>query len=343
LQSTGKVVECRQSPGVALGPFCAHYIFILNIITMSLRTLAVSAALIVGLSLVPTFAFADTNCATNNNWQVWNHTDTTCTAGTVLVYVQVNNNNGATRTPADFTVSVAGVNVTPSSFPGSLSGTAVKVNGAYSVSVATQPGYTASYSSGCTGKVVNNESATCIVTESNATQYSNYPYTYYPNQYTAHPFTYSYVAPLTCAPSGQTVTLGQSITFTAQGGEFSQFNWKNSFQPNNVSYNIGRSYTLTLNSPGTQTITVMNGSQSATCSVAVVGYPVPGYVYPGQTPGTTVYPGGVTLTPTYIPRLPNTGFGPIDSAALAFALAFLFAAGIATYPYARKAFATILR
>ena len=318
----------------------------------SLRTIAIALAIVAGL--VPAFAFAQysQNCTTS--WQNWGSTN--CTPGNLLVYVQVNNNNGATRAPSDFAVTVTAPSVSPSSFPGSLQGTSVLVGGNYSVNVLQQQGYTASYSTGCAGTLSNNpgnSSAECIVTESNISGYNNYPYSYYPNQYYSNNYPYStgYVAPLTCNPSGQTVTIGQNVTFTAQGGEFSQFNWSNSNQPNNTRYNIGRTYTTALLSPGTQSITVTNGAQSAICTVTVVGYPIAGYNYnnyPTNYPGSTIAPIGsvypaVTVTPSYIPRLPNTGFAPIDAASLAMALAFIFAATLAAYPYARKAFAITLR
>lgn len=314
----------------------------------NLRSLAIALAIVAGL--VPAFAFAQqyTNCSTQ--WQNWGSTN--CTPGNLLVYVQVNNNNGANRAPADFTVSVSAPTVSPSSFPGSLQGTSVLVGGNYSVTVLQQQNYTASYSSGCSGYLSQNSSATCIVTESNISGYNNYPYTYYPNQYypSIYPYNTGYSVPLTCAPSGQTVTIGQNITFTAAGGDYSQYNWYTSAQPNNVSYNVGRTYTTTLLSPGNQNITVTNGQQTAVCSVTVVGYPVSGYVY-NNTPGTSYIPPvsvngtypSVTVTPSYIPSLPNTGFEPIDTSTLAMVLALLFAAALAAYPYVRQAFATILR
>ena len=323
----------------------------------SLRSLAIALAIVAGL--VPALAFAQQytqNCATS--WQNWGTNN--CTVGNLLVYVQVNNSNtGYNRAPSDFTVTVNAPSASPSTFPGSLQGTPVLVGGNYTVTVLQQQGYTASYSTGCTGNLSQNSSATCIVTESNVSGYNNYPYSYYPNQYypSYYPYNNGYFAPLTCSPSGQTVTVGQNVTFTATGGQFSQYNWSNSAQPNQTSYNIGTSYTTTLLSPGTQTITVYNGSQTATCTVTVVGYPIAGYtgyynnnIYPGNiypgatvTPVSTLYPTNVTVTPTYIPSLPNTGFAPIDGSTLAIALALLFAAALAAYPYVRQAFATVLR
>lgn len=322
----------------------------------SIRSLAIALTIVAGL--VPAFALAQYTQSCGTMWQNWGSTN--CTPGNLLVYVQVNNNTG-NRVPSDFTVTVSAPTVSPSTFPGSLQGTSVLVGGSYSVNVLQQAGYTASYSTGCTGYLSQNSSATCIVTESNITGYNNYPYTYYPNQYypTYYPYNIGYSVPLVCSPSGQTVTIGQNVTFTAQGGDYSQYNWYSSAQPRDISYNVGRTYTTQLFSPGTQNITVTNGQQTAVCTVTVVGYPVPGYVYPPiiNNPVTTVpvnpvystgytgytgYP-GVTVTPVYTPRLPNTGFEPIDSASLAIAIALLFAVSFAAYPYVRQAFATTLR
>ena len=139
----------------------------------SFRTLTIAFAIVLGL--VPAFAFAQynsQNCTTM--WQNWGSNN--CTPGNLLVYVQVNNNNGATRVPSDFAVTVNAPSVSPSSFPGSLSGTSVLVGGNYTVNVLQQQGYSASYSAGCTGNLTQNQSATCIVTESNIYGYSNYPY-----------------------------------------------------------------------------------------------------------------------------------------------------------------------
>jgi prealbumin domain-containing protein len=68
------------------------------------------------------------------------------------VITQVDNTNGGTNKPSDFTISVSGNTPKPSSFPGSSSGTSVKLlAGKYSVSGSSIPGYTTTYSSGCSG------------------------------------------------------------------------------------------------------------------------------------------------------------------------------------------------
>lgn len=331
---------------------------------MTLRKIVVVlASLAFAVTLVPVLAFAQSfnyqnNCGTGaNNWFPYynNSTNTNCTQGNLLVYVQVSSNLGYANSvsPSSFTVTVSGVNPAPSSFSGSLSGTEVLVGGSYSVQADQLAGYTPSYSAGCNGTLSNNASGECIITESNTDQYTTYPNTYYPNQYypSYYPGYNYYSAPLTCSPSGETVTIGQNVTFTAAGGDVSQFNWSDSQVPNSTSYNIGRTYSATFLSPGTAIVTVMNDQQSATCTVNVVGYPITGYNPGGPinlvTPSNTFYPTAtaypVTVTPTYIPALPNTGFAPLDPSELAIVLAFLIAAALVAYPYVRQAFAIVLR
>src|SRR6185312_16744596 len=148
---------------------------------MSIRTILSSiAGFILLASFVPALASAQTvNCQNNNWWNFgMNNAPATCTAGNLSVYVQVTNGsfNNVARAPGDFAVTVTGANANPSSFPGSLSGTTVTVNGAYTVQALQLQGYQASYSQGCSGNVVNGESASCIITESStAGYYNNYP------------------------------------------------------------------------------------------------------------------------------------------------------------------------
>ena len=49
----------------------------------------------------------------------------------------------------------------------------------------------------------------------------------------------------------------------------------------------------------------------------------------------------ITLSSTYVPNLPNTGFEPTNGFELAFALVVLIAVAIILYPYVRKAFAIV--
>lgn len=87
------------------------------------------------------------------------------TTGTLNVIKHVVNNNGGTKVAGDFAVSVAGSGATPSSFPGSESGTSVTLNpGSYSVGESGSSGYSSSLSSDCTGSIVAGQTKTCTVT-----------------------------------------------------------------------------------------------------------------------------------------------------------------------------------
>jgi hypothetical protein len=301
--------------------------------------------LLFAAALVPAFAFAQSynpypyNC-NSNSWNfLGNNNSTLCGPGNLLVYVQVTNNsnfyNNYANVSSDFTVAVSGQNVSPASFPGSLSGTQVTVTGPYSVTALQLAGYTTTYSTGCTGTINQGQQALCVVTESNSSTYNTYP--------TPYPYNYYNNIPLTCAPSYQTVNLGQTVTFTAQGGNYSQYNWTT---PSNTYLNAGQTLNVPLLSTGTQTITVSNGQGIATCTVNVVpsGAPVSvinpiNPIYPTNYP-TNNY--GVSVTPVYVPRLPNTGFAPMSSAEAASAVALLIAAALIVLPYVRQAFTAVL-
>jgi hypothetical protein len=309
-------------------------------------------------ALVPAFAFAQSyNCGTtnSNNWSFWNNgNNTACTSGDLLVYVQVTSNNSYNnnynnnynngynnynQAPSNFTVAVSGLNANPSTFPGSLSGTQVTVAGSYSVTALQLQGYSASYSSGCTGTLSQGQSALCVVTESNS--YSSY------NQYsTPYLYNYSYNVPLSCTPSYQTVNLGQTTTFTANGGDYSQYNWQT---PQRAYLNVGPVLNVAFTQTGTQTVSVTNGTDVESCTVNVVvsGAPAPVVVnpynpiYPSTYSSNSNY-GSVYVTPTYIPSLPNTGFAPMSGAEAASAAVLAIAMALIALPYARKAFAVVL-
>lgn len=303
-----------------------------------LRNLALSLA---GVAMLGMLAPALASAQYFNNYcnGVYANYNGTCAPGVLEVYVQVlNQYNTTTRNPADFSVTVYGNNPSPASFPGSLSGTSVSVGGTYNVVALPFNGYTPSYSQGCTGTLANNEHASCIITESATNYYNSYPipYSYYGYQQ----------IPLTCQPSYQTVGLLQTITFNAQGGDYSQYNWQT---PQRSYLNVGPTLSITFPQTGTQTVTVQNGTQTATCTVNVTPG-VPGVTYPTYTPpSSTIYPStpaNIYVTPTYIPSLPNTGFEPLSSSnggmALALAAAMLIASSLALLPYVRKAFAAVL-
>jgi len=254
-----------------------------------------------------------------------------CAPGTLQVYVQVMNNTvgGFTRNPQDFTVVVSGVNPSPASFPGSLSGTPVSVGGAYTVLANPLPGWVPSYSQGCQGTLGAGEQASCVITESTS-NYSPYvqpyPYSYYPYQNT-----------LSCAPSTQTVGFGNTATFTAVGGS-APYTWVTA---NQTYQAIGPVLNVVLPLAGTQAVTVQSGGQSAVCTVTVTGSayaPAPA-TYITVPPSGPAAPAGVTIIS---PKLPNTGFEPQNGAAFAFAAAALIAAALVAFPYVRATLAALL-
>jgi uncharacterized repeat protein (TIGR01451 family) len=84
---------------------------------------------------------------------------------TLTVVKHVVNDNGGAKTAGDFSLSVSGANASPSSFAGSENGTSVSLDaGSYSVTEGAVTGYTASYSTGCSGTIAAGGSATCTVT-----------------------------------------------------------------------------------------------------------------------------------------------------------------------------------
>ena len=78
---------------------------------------------------------------------------------------------------------------------------------------------------------------------------------------------------------------------------------------------------------------VSNGVQTASCTVNVTNFGATTVQYPSTTSASPL-----SLVSNYIPALlPNTGFEPLSSAALAFAVVLLLGAGIFVYPYVKKA------
>jgi len=256
--------------------------------------------------------------------------NTSCGTGTVLVYVQVINNQNASYTPSNFQVQISGQSASPSTFAGSQNGTLVTLTGGsgYSVTVPQSMGYTPSYSAGCSGIAYANQQATCVVTMSGSSNYSTFP-----QPYPYNPYTFQYSA-LTCYPSYQSIPLGQTANLTATGGTGTIYNWSipgRSYQGTGQVLNIGFQTT------GTQLVTVENGSQIATCTVRVTDPGTPAYIGGYNNPVT---PG---LQATYVPRLPNTGFEPISATGIAFGTIVLLGLGVYLYPYARKALAVAVR
>jgi hypothetical protein len=84
---------------------------------------------------------------------------------TLIVVKHVVSNNGGTKNAGNFTMQVTGSGASPSSFPGSESGTTVTLNaGAYSVAEVAVVNYFATFSADCSGTIAAGETRTCTVT-----------------------------------------------------------------------------------------------------------------------------------------------------------------------------------
>jgi uncharacterized repeat protein (TIGR01451 family) len=84
---------------------------------------------------------------------------------TLIVKKHVINDNGGTKTAADFTMAVTGANAAPSSFGGSEAGTSVTLDaGSYSVDEGSHTGYAKTIADTCSGKIANGETKTCTIT-----------------------------------------------------------------------------------------------------------------------------------------------------------------------------------
>ena len=94
-------------------------------------------------------------------------------APTLIVIKHVINDNGGTKTAADFPITVSGNSPNPGTFNGAESpGTTVNINaGSYSVSETEDPGYTATYSSDCSGTIALGETKTCTITNDDKPSY----------------------------------------------------------------------------------------------------------------------------------------------------------------------------
>ena len=82
--------------------------------------------------------------------------------------IVIKNVQGGTATPSDFTISVTSTarnQPSPSSFPGSSSGTTVTLGeGVYSVAEGLPGGYDVSFSSDCQGTISADQTKTCTIT-----------------------------------------------------------------------------------------------------------------------------------------------------------------------------------
>ncbi|MBI5405347.1 MAG: DUF11 domain-containing protein [Candidatus Kerfeldbacteria bacterium] len=86
-------------------------------------------------------------------------------AAHLTVIKHVINDNGGTKVAGDFTMSVAGSNVSNPSFAGSEAGTIVTLDaGAYSADETSLAGYAKTLGANCSGTIANGESKTCTIT-----------------------------------------------------------------------------------------------------------------------------------------------------------------------------------
>ncbi|MDQ7814672.1 MAG: hypothetical protein RDU25_02640 [Patescibacteria group bacterium] len=112
-----------------------------------------------------TMAVGDSKLCTITNDDIDPEGGWTATTGTLVVIKTVVNDNGGTKSAADFTFSVSGTNPSLSSFAGSAAGTSVTLDaGSFSVSEAADADYAASYGSDCSGSIAAGETKTCTVT-----------------------------------------------------------------------------------------------------------------------------------------------------------------------------------
>jgi uncharacterized repeat protein (TIGR01451 family)/LPXTG-motif cell wall-anchored protein len=114
------------------------------------------------------YAASYDNCT---NVTVPNGGEATCTItnddlpGTLIVKKHVVNDNNGTATASDFTMTVAGTDVSTTSFPGSENGTTVTMDaGSYSVTESSLFGYTRTGAENCSGTIANGETKTCTFT-----------------------------------------------------------------------------------------------------------------------------------------------------------------------------------
>lgn len=248
----------------------------------------------------------------------------------VMVYVQVQNTRGGNLTPSNFTVQVTGNNPSPSSFQGNANGTNIWLGaGSFSITAPAVGGYTSSFSGTCNGYLNQGQSASCTVIYAD-TNLGGACNTFYGN---CNYFPYSGPG-LSCSAYNYTVPAGTIATFNATGGG-GTYDW---MADGRTYLNVGPTFTHTYFTPGQQTVTVSSGGRTAVCSVQVGPQLQYGYTAPSYPSVPTNYLPNPYLTSYRIPGLPNTGFAPVDWAALGGAGALVMLMGWAFYPYAKRAF-----
>ncbi|NJD53875.1 MAG: hypothetical protein FIB07_13525 [Candidatus Methanoperedens sp.] len=91
---------------------------------------------------------------------------------TLVVFVNVINDDGGAMMASDFVVSVTAKDPSPAIFSGTETGTTVTMkNSEYKVTELAVKGYDVSYSPGCSGRINNNEAKTCVITNYDKASY----------------------------------------------------------------------------------------------------------------------------------------------------------------------------
>ena len=84
---------------------------------------------------------------------------------TLSVVTRVDNTNGGTKQPSDFTITVSGNRPSPRTFSGSSSGTSVRLSpGSYEVTSNNIHDYSTGYSPGCSGTASGGVPIKCTIT-----------------------------------------------------------------------------------------------------------------------------------------------------------------------------------
>jgi hypothetical protein len=87
------------------------------------------------------------------------------TTGTIIVKKEVINDDGGTKTAADFTMQVTATEASQTSFAGSASGVAVTVApGSYSIDETADAGYAKTLGETCSGTIAAGDVVTCTIT-----------------------------------------------------------------------------------------------------------------------------------------------------------------------------------
>lgn len=159
-------------------------------------------------------------------------------------------------------------------------------------------------------------------------------------------FARTYEAPyLSCVSSYPVVSTGFAGRFHVVTNVAGPFMWV-AVDEDYAVYDAGYEFVTPFTHTGQQQITVVWGSKRASCYVDVVPTPGFGETYYAPLADSYSYGGygpNVTLSSVSYPFLPNAGFGPVTSAAFAFALVLLLGAAIALYRHVKYAFAVVTR